>query len=223
MSPNRGPGVLLFGGSFDPVHHGHLIIARSAAERLGLTQVILLPSARPPHKDPSLLTPAEHRLEMCRRAVSGDPLFDVSDWELHQPGQNYTLNTVRHFRERSPHASIFWLIGMDSLAELATWYCVAELVRACTIVTAGRPGRLWPELSALEALIGADAIAQLRRHVLDTPLVDISATQVRRRVAEGRSIRYLVPEAVAQYIAGCGLYRTPSSAREFQELPPSVR
>ncbi|MCG3126940.1 MAG: putative nicotinate-nucleotide adenylyltransferase [Phycisphaerae bacterium] len=213
MTPSqRGDDVLLFGGSFDPVHLGHLIIARAVAEQLGLSQVILIPSARPPHKDASQLTHAAHRLEMCRLAVAGDAMFNVSDWELHQPGRNYTLNTVNHFRAQRPGSRVFWLIGMDSLAELVTWYRVADLVAACTIVTAGRPGRPWPDLSALQALIGADAVVHIRRHVLDTPLVDISATQVRQRVAEGRSIRYLVPDAVGEYIASHGLYRAPIRA-----------
>jgi nicotinate-nucleotide adenylyltransferase len=113
---------LLFGGSFDPVHCGHVIVSRAAAEQLDADRVIVIPGARPPHKQGAVLTPAADRLELCRLAVRGDPLFEVSDWEARQAGPNYTLHTVRHFRETLPESSrLYWLIGMDSLAELAGW------------------------------------------------------------------------------------------------------
>jgi len=202
-------GILLFGGSFDPVHLGHLIVSANAAEQIGAARVVLIPSAHPPHKPGQTLSPAAERLEMCRLAVADDPRFEVSDWEVHQPGPNYTLHTVRHFRQTLPaDATLYWLIGMDSLAELATWYCVGELLEACALVTAGRPGFQRPDLALLAKSLSPAQIGELERHVLQTPLIDIGATDIRARVRAGRSIRHLVPEPVRQYILERGLYRS---------------
>ncbi len=200
-------GVLLFGGSFDPIHHGHLIVARSAAEALGVARVVLIPSASPPHKQGVTLTAAGLRLEMCRAAVAGDGLFEVSDWETRQSGPNYTLLTVRHFRSEWPDDELYWLIGMDSLAELHTWYRAGELADACTLVAAGRPGSPRPSRSELERFLTPEQAARIEQHILSTPLIEISATDIRARVRAGRDIRYLVPEAVREYIATHRLYR----------------
>lgn len=200
--------VLLFGGSFDPVHFGHLIISRWVSEALGVERVVLVPGAVPPHKQGVRLAPAEARLAMCRLAVAGDAQFEVSDWEVGQPGPSYTLNTIRHFREvLGTGVELYWLIGLDSLPELGTWYRVAELVEECTIVTAARPGYEDPDLSGLSGPLTAAQVGRLREHVLASPRIDISATDVRARVRAGREVRYLVPEAVRGYIAERGLYR----------------
>jgi nicotinate-nucleotide adenylyltransferase len=199
--------MLLFGGSFDPIHNGHLIVSRFAAETLGVARVVLIPGASPPHKQRVELTPAAVRLELCRLAVADDPLFEVSDWEARQSGPNYTLHTVRHFREtHPPQIKLYWLIGMDSLAELPTWHRASELVDVCTIVTAARPGFAAPDDTVLAGRFSPEQIAGLRRHIVDGPRIDISGTDIRARVAAGRSIRYLVPEPVRRYIAEHGLY-----------------
>jgi nicotinate-nucleotide adenylyltransferase len=200
-------GILLFGGSFDPIHHGHLIVSRYAAEALRIERVVLIPSASPPHKQRVVLAPAADRVELCRQAVNGDPLFEVSDWEIGQAEPNYTLHTVRHFRALAPETPLYWLIGMDSLAELSSWYRVADLVSDCTLVTVRRPGSHEPDLSSLAELMTVEQIRELESHVLVSPLVDISATDIRARIRDGRSIRYLVPEVVRQAIQARGLYR----------------
>jgi nicotinate-nucleotide adenylyltransferase len=200
--------VLLFGGSFDPIHHGHLIVSRHVAERLGVRRVVLIPSGQPPHKLSRPLSPGSDRLRMCRLAVSGDPLFVVDDWELVQEGPSYTLNTVRHFASVLPEGTgLYWLIGMDSLLELGSWWRVGELVDECTIVTAGRPGWAADDLSGLLDVLTPAQVEKLRTNILMTPLVEISASDIRERVARGQSIRYLVPDGVASYIAERGLYR----------------
>lgn len=200
--------ILLFGGSFDPIHHGHLIVCRYAAETLGAGRVVLIPGASPPHKQDVTLTPAADRLELCRLAAGGDPLFEVSDWEARQAGPNYTLHTVRRFRQTQPEQTrLYWLIGMDSLAELSSWYRVGELVALCTLVTAGRPGCEWPDRSSLVESMSAEQIRELEAHILDSPLIDISGSDIRARVRAGRSIRYLVPESVREAIEARGLYR----------------
>ena len=199
--------VLLFGGSFDPIHHGHLIVARAAAERIDAGRVVLIPAARPPHKPGAVLAPASDRLAMCRLAVEGDALFEVSDFELSVDGPNYTLTTVRHFRAALPGASLYWLIGADSLAELREWHRIGELAAECTFVTVARSGKPPADTAVLAGLIGVEPLQRIDRHILDTPLIAISATAIRERVRGGRSIRYLVPEGVERYIRERGLYR----------------
>ncbi|MCK4341494.1 MAG: nicotinate (nicotinamide) nucleotide adenylyltransferase [Phycisphaerae bacterium] len=200
--------ILLFGGSFDPIHHGHLIIGRHVAEYLDLARVILIPSANPPHKQGQQLAPAADRLEMCRLAAADDPQFEVSDWEIGQAGPNYTLYTIQHFQAAyGADTKLYWLVGMDSLNELDTWYRVDELVNACTIVTAARPGFEPPDGMALSNRFSPPQIAKLHRHVVEGPRIDIAGTEIRARVRAGRSIRYLVPEPVWCYIEERGLYR----------------
>lgn len=199
-------GRLLFGGSFDPIHHGHLITARAAAELLSQDTVVLIPSAIPPHRTPKDLAPPGDRLEMCRRAVAGDPLFEVDDWELRQPGPSYTLHTVRAFRERRPGPRPHWLIGQDTLGDLQWWHRVEELVDECRIVTTARPGFQQPDLSGLAARISAERLAEIRANILETPQVQISSRELRSRRQRGLSIRYFTPESVIEYIEARGLY-----------------
>lgn len=199
--------LALFGGSFDPIHHGHLIVARAVAEQLALDRVILLPSRTPPHKPSVRLAAPQDRLAMVQAAIAGDPLFTCSDYDLTCAGPSYTANTVAHFRAHHANDELVWIIGGDSLRELHTWYQPAEIVRHCRVVTAVRPGYEVDELKELAALLPAEALAGIRRDVLATPRIDISATQIRERAAAGQSIRYLVPEAVERYIAEHRLYR----------------
>ena len=199
--------VLLFGGTFDPIHNGHLIVARSAAEQLGIARIILIPSAVPPHKSPTTISTAQHRLKMTELAVQTDPMFDVSDCELQRQGPSYTLETLMHFRKtHGPHNELFWLIGADTIKELAIWYRLAELVETCTIVTARRPNSDCDDLSALHGPLTTEQIERLQTHMLDTPLIEISATDIRQRICRNESIRYMVPQPVADYIAEHRLY-----------------
>lgn len=198
----------LFGGSFDPIHHGHLIVARSAAEQLGLPRVVLIPSARPPHKPGDLVIDPAHRLSMVQAAVAGDPLFAVDDLELHRSGPSYTFDTVGEYRRRmGADAELIWFIGADSLPQLPTWYRVADLVQAVRIVTLSRAGWSPPEPARLEVAVGPVAARQLLRDCLTTPTVEISATDIRERVRSGRPIINLVPLGVRSYIDAHELYR----------------
>ncbi|HKQ47085.1 MAG TPA: nicotinate-nucleotide adenylyltransferase [Phycisphaerae bacterium] len=197
----------LYGGSFDPIHFGHLISARSIAEQLGLARIVLIPSARPPHKRGVVLSDARHRLAMVKLAVAGDPLFEVSDVELHRAGPSYTIDTVADFRTRlGPEVELIWIIGADSLPELPTWHRIAELVTQVRIVTATRPGWKPPALEALAAVVGAVRAQALFDDCVSTPAIDISSTQIRERAAKKRSIRYLTPDEVTSYISKNGLY-----------------
>ncbi len=202
----------LFGGSFDPIHHGHLIMARAMAERLRLARVILLPSAQPPHKQADSLAPATHRTEMVRLAIEHDPLFQLSDHDLSRTGPTFTVDTVQHFRDHyGPTTPLFWIIGADSLAELTTWRDVPGILARCEIATATRPGSDPLDWDALGAAIGRSLVERVRSHVHETPAIGISSTDIRRRVAGGLSIRYFVPGAVNRYITQNDLYRDPGA------------
>ena len=201
-------GILLYGGTFDPIHNGHLIVCRAAAEKLGVEKVILIPSAVPPHKQDKICSAPQDRLALAQLAVEGEPLFKVCDCEMKRPGPSYTLDTVRGFQDRcGQEISLYWLIGADSIGELASWYKIEQLVQECTIVTAVRPGYKEPDFSGLEKVLSKSQIARLQENCLATPLIEISATDIRRRVARGTSIRYMTPVAVQDYIEKTGLYR----------------
>ena len=215
--------VGLFGGSFNPIHHGHLIAARAVAEWAGLTRVVFLPCRQPPHKHENDLLDGAHRGEMVKLAIadggSSKPacqtalrsIFSFSDYDLTRQGPSFTIDTVRHFRaELGRDAELCWIIGADSLPELPTWCRARELVASCRIVTAARPGWEQIDFDALGAHFSAEQIDGLRANLVETPRIDISATDIRRRVREGRSIRYLVPEPVCEYIGQHRLYRSAS-------------
>lgn len=204
------PSLICFGGTFNPVHLGHLIVARAVAEHLEARRVSLIPTAIPPHKAfPGVR--ADDRLEMLHLAVHGDDLFEVNSMELERPGKSYTVDTLTALRRlHGPDVELIWVVGLDMLAELGSWHRAKRVVELARIVTAARPPAppdLDEKLSSLHQVFTSEQVQQLRADILPTPLVDISASQIRRRVKEGRSIRYLVPDSVAQYIARHGLYR----------------
>ena len=192
---------LCFGGSFNPIHHAHLLCARAVAEARGYDRVVLIPSAVPPHKlRATELAPPRHRLEMCRLAVEGDNLFEVDDIELTRDGPSYTVETARELRRRG-WTHVAWLIGADMVSILPQWHEPLALLREVELVVMARPG--WS--FHWEAL--PQPYQVLRDRVVEAPLVDISATMVRRRVAAGLSVRYLTPDRVAEYVAANRLYR----------------
>jgi len=204
-----GTRIGLYGGTFDPIHHGHLISARALAEQLELTRVILIPSAQPPHKPDVAHTPIDDRIAMVRAAVDGDALFEVSTIEAERDGPSYTFDTVGAFRDQLGQAAeLFWFIGGDSLPELHSWHRIRELVERVTIVTAARPGWKLPTEAELAEAVSPTAARQLLDHCIATPKIGISATQIRARCADGLSIRYLAPDAVVEYVGSHGLYRS---------------
>lgn len=198
----------LFGGTFDPIHIGHLISARSLAEQAALARVILIPAWQSPHKVHPPAAAAADRLAMVRAAVQGDPLFDVSDHEIARSGPCYTYDTVREMYDRvggSPE--LFWLVGADQLADLHRWHRAKELVDLVTIIAAVRPGWGPPPESELVRHFGLECAKRILAHCYRTPYLEISASDIRSRIASGQSVRGYVPDTVAEYIAGKGLYR----------------
>lgn len=197
----------LYGGSFNPIHLGHLIIARTVAEIARLDRLIFLPSHSPPHKTQHQLLDAAHRATMVRLAIAEEPLFEFSDFDMTRTGPTYTIDTVLHFREVLPAGSkLFWLIGGDSFRELVTWKRLPELINSCTLLTAVRAGYSQIDWTAFRSLIGDDGIKRLQDGMLMTPVIEISSTDIRRRIHEGKSIRFLVPEPVRGYIEQNGIY-----------------
>lgn len=188
----------LLGGSFDPVHHGHLILARDAAEALGLDRVLLIPAARNPLKAAEG-APAELRLAMLRAAVADEPGIAVDDVELRRPPPSYTVDTVADIARRFPGTRLTLLVGEDNVPNLPSWRRWEELRAAVEIVVLGRGGS-----GAKHGPAGSFRTLTARR-------LDISATEIRKRVAAGRSIRYLVPETVRELMAAHGLYRDQAS------------
>ena len=206
MAPDR---LVVLGGTFNPVHVAHLIVARHVAEHFSAPRVLLMPTGCPPHKAAPLAT-ADHRLAMLRLVAEADGLFDVSALELQREGPSYTYDTLVSLRERLGEATeLMWIIGMDMLADLPSWYRVGDVVALARLVTVARPPM--PDnrdavLAELRRKCDSSRVDQLRRDILTTPLIDISSTQIRRRCREGRSITYLTPPAVAEYIRTHGLY-----------------
>jgi len=202
--------IAVFGGTFDPVHIGHLITARAVAEQRGFERITLVPAASPPHKRGALAAP-EHRMAMLRLAVGDDPTFEICELELYRTGPSYTYRTLIELRDRhGPDAELYWIIGADMLASLHTWHRAKEVMDLARILVAARPP--WPGkadelLAGLAGPLGPQNVEQLRRSIVETPLIDISSTELRRRIAAGRPVRYFIPEHVITYIDKHGLYR----------------
>ncbi|MCU0723053.1 MAG: nicotinate-nucleotide adenylyltransferase [Planctomycetes bacterium] len=200
----------LFGGTFDPIHVGHLVVAEAAREWARLDRIWFLPSASPPHKaDPAKApkAPFRHRLRMTRIAAAGNPAFRVSDREGARPGPSYTVDLLREFRrELGPRAELHFLIGADWVANLASWKDAAELFRLCRFLVVPRPGFPRPDLARLRRALGREAASRLEEAWIPAPEIGISSTEIRERIAAGRSVRYLLPAGVESYIRRNGLY-----------------
>jgi nicotinate-nucleotide adenylyltransferase len=196
-------GVL--GGTFDPIHSGHLVIAEEARLRLSLSKVLFVPAGQPWLKTGRTITPAARRADMVRRAIDARPYFELSSVDIDRPGPSYSVETITILQQNlGAEASIFLLIGWDSLAELPLWKEPDRLVQLCKIVVVNRPGFSRPDLKALEL-----AIPGITQNVvwLDIPPIDISSSDIRERVAQGLSIHGLVPDEVETYIRAKRLYR----------------
>ena len=219
----------LFGGTFNPIHRCHLVIAAETRDRLRLDRVVFIPSGHPPHKPSAPLAEARHRLEMVRRAIAGDPSFEVSDVEVRRPTPSYSIDTVRTLRgEYGPSTEIFFILGLDAFLEFPGWRQAADLLRACHFVVVPRPGASFRSLSTLALLpeIGLpllkalDARTQDRVDVpvhggfgltlLGLPPCDASASDIRNRLRKRGSLSNLLPASVESYIMRYGLYQEES-------------
>ncbi|MBF0486387.1 MAG: nicotinate-nucleotide adenylyltransferase [Candidatus Omnitrophica bacterium] len=187
--------VALFGGTFDPVHIGHLLMARTAMETMKFDKVIFIPSCVPPHKKSAPLFSAEDRLKMVELATAGMPEFEVSDFEIKKGGRSYTVDTARYFRGLFPSSvKLFFVVGGDAINQINTWQDSAEIKKICAFVSVNRPG--YPR--------GA---AKLRYRAITMSGIDMSSTEIRKRILSGKSIQYLVPDRVLSYIREHHLYK----------------
>jgi nicotinate-nucleotide adenylyltransferase len=195
-------GVL--GGTFDPIHYGHLAAAEGAAHVLGLDRVLFMPNRQPPHKTGRSVTPPEHRSAMVRLAIAGNPRFEYSSLELDREGPSYTIDTVRALQARYPDWRLCFLAGMDSLVELTAWREYRALLQSVEMVFFSRPGYSAAQRDAALEALGTELAARVQ--VLELPGVAVSGTELRRRATDGYPLRYLVPDAVAQYLTERQLY-----------------
>ena len=197
-------GVL--GGTFDPIHHGHIAVAKETRVHLNLAEVLFVPAGQPWLKADSPISPAEHRVRMVRLALANEPGFQLSTMEIERAGASYTVDTIAELKAQLGSGDeLFFILGWDSLTQLPRWRQPLRLIEMCYLVAVPRPGFPLPDLNSLEAAI--PGLSQ-RLILLDKPEVDIDATGIRERVAQGLSIRHLVPEAVDEYIKKHKLYLT---------------
>jgi nicotinate-nucleotide adenylyltransferase len=198
----------IMGGTFDPIHLGHLVTAEEVRIQYGLDHVIFVPSGQPPHKEILNISDPEHRYLMTMLATITNPYFTVSRVEIDQPPHSltYTIDTIRYFRSYfGEKAHLYFITGADAILEILTWKDYRELLATCTFIAATRPGY---SLNRLKDTLGAACPDTLQNiHILEIPAVAISSTLIRRRVAEGKTIKYLTPESVTEYILKNHLYR----------------
>lgn len=196
----------LFGGSFDPVHYGHLLLAECCREQCRLDEVWFVPAAVPPHKQDRQLSPAEARVEMLQLAIAGHEAFSVDRYEIDRGGVSYTVDTLRHVRREFPEEEPFLLMGADMLCDLPHWHEADQICRLAIPAVVGRPGPGQPDFGRLAGLAPPERIALARQHEVHMPQIELSSEEIRRRVAEGSSIRYQTPRAVEKYIETHQLY-----------------
>jgi len=195
----------VMGGTFDPVHLGHLAVAAEAVRELALDEIIFMPAGHPYFKAQAKISPAEDRVNMLKLAIAGLPHYRISLIEIERPGPSYAVDSMDKMRtQMDPSDELFFIMGWDSLLTLYRWYEAGRLIRLCRIIAAPRPGYTRPDLSSLEKDLPG---ISKRAVVMDGPLVDISSTDIRKKARQGLSIDSLVPPGVAQYIRERGLYR----------------
>jgi nicotinate-nucleotide adenylyltransferase len=194
----------IFGGSFDPVHNGHLALARACQQQVGLDEVWFMPTAVQPLKAHGPHAGDSDRVEMLRLAMADEPAWRVCTLEVERGGRSYTVDTMRRLHEELPEAELFFLIGADALRDVAQWKEPREIFRLATPLIVHRPGEAQPDVAALGAL----CTRATQRRIVNMPLVDVSSTEIRRRIAAGESIASLTPRAVIDYIAQHRLYKS---------------
>ena len=199
----------ILGGSFNPIHIGHLIVAEEVYWRHGLSKVLFIPAYLPPHKGAENLAEARHRYAMVKLAIKGNKHFAVSDIEIARVEKSYTVETVELLLKQYGKAcDLYLIIGADTLQELPSWKEIGRLVGLCRMVVVNRPGGGQEAFSQLVSVLGQEKVEEMQRLSVQIPPIGISSTEIRARLREGRHIKYLVPLAVEEYIRKKGLYST---------------
>jgi nicotinate-nucleotide adenylyltransferase len=199
--------IILFGGTFDPVHTGHIEVAQAAAEKIGASKVTFIPARRSPHKEQKPAAPDNDRIAMLKLAVAGKKLFQISPIELNRAEPSYTIDTIRHFRQKlGAHCQLCWLIGSDMLRDLPRWHKINELMKECTICVMNRGGFDRPDFDSLAGKISAENIEKLRQNMLETPLIEISSTDIRQKISQNQAVSKFLHPDVLNYIKKHRLY-----------------
>jgi len=190
----------IYGGSFSPIHHGHLLLAESCREQCKLDEVWFLPAATSPLKQDGVLASDAHRVAMIELAIAGNHAFKCSPIELERGGVSYTVETLRDLQTIVPQAELFLLVGGDSFASFEHWHKLEEICELATICTVGRPGSDLTDWGRLPEILTDDQMTHIKQHFVEMPLIGLSSTDIRERFVNGRSIRYMVPRSVEKYI-----------------------
>jgi nicotinate-nucleotide adenylyltransferase len=201
--------VGIFGGTFDPVHMGHLLLAEQCREQGRLDEVWFVPAAHPPHKEGAELTRFEQRVEMLALAIAGNPAFRIEELEKERPGPSYTADTLAELRRRHPAHQFWLLIGSDALLDLPHWYQPLRVLEQAGLLVMARPGSVVLTAEQLRERLHLPERMPLHLQRIEMPQIDISSRDLRRRAAAGRSLRYFLPRAVECYIHEKRLYRLP--------------
>lgn len=189
----------VYGGTFDPIHMGHLIVAEMARYECGLHKVLFIPAKIPPHKDDAYITPPDYRFEMVSLAIESNPAFEISDMELKRKGISYTIDTLKILKEQYSNKNEIWMIiGADSFMEIEGWKDFGEITKICNFAVYSRPNFTMDVLRAkAETMI---KVSNVNIRFIKAPMIDISSTEIRTRLNQGKSIRYMVPDSVEKYI-----------------------
>lgn len=205
--------IAFFGGTFDPIHIGHTVVAAAAAEHIGAEKVVFIPAKRSPLKNFFPEASDDDRLAMISFAIAEQERFRLSDYELRKPRPSYTLETVRHFQaEYGSGVSVYWLVGADSIDELPRWYGIADLIDECNLCVMFRAGCARPDFTKFKDVWGAGRVEKLQINVIPTPLVGVSSTEIRKRLAAGQDVTDMLAPPVADYIRKRGLYQSNSGS-----------
>ncbi|MGA2914952.1 MAG: nicotinate (nicotinamide) nucleotide adenylyltransferase [Sedimentisphaerales bacterium] len=199
--------IILFGGTYDPVHIGHIDVAASAARIIGASTVFLIPARRSPHKQNRPLAADDDRIAMLKLAIAGKSLFQISPVELNRAEPSYTIDTIIYFRQKfGPACQLYWLIGADMLKDLPKWFKIDELMNECTICVMNRGGFDRPDFKDLAGKLGEKNIEKLRQNSIETPLIDISSTEIRQKLSQSEDVSKFLHPAVLNYIKTYRLY-----------------
>ena len=199
--------TILFGGTFDPIHLGHTTVAACAAERIEADNVVFIPAKRSPLKQTPNVTESD-RLKMIALAIGADKNFQLSDYELKRDEPSFTIDTVKHFQaELGNEIAIYWLVGADSVPDLPLWYRILDLIDMCGLSVMYRAGCERPDFTPYKDQWGKERILKLQQNIIQTPLVDISSTEIREKIACGADVTDMLDPQVAQYITENNLYK----------------
>lgn len=198
--------IIIFGGTFDPIHLGHTKVADFALEHLKADKLFFVPALRSPFKTEKPSANSD-RVNMIKLTMKDNNKFDIDDCELFRPEPSYSYDTATHFQKRfGPNSELFWLLGADMLCDLHKWFKISEMLQICRICVMNRGGYDKPDFDDFEKMMGTAAAQKLKNDMINTPMIDINSTEIRKRIAQGRDISDMVPPAVKDHIIKKHLY-----------------